>query len=194
MNNQLPIYVNEEISNSGINTTYKNIGTIYPSQEGYFAWWPFNVFASKNEWLITFNNSNLIEQIYIIGSVARNDSDQHLSDELLFIKNNNQIFFDYFTNQYFNEFQDGLLIKQDGLFLDLVFGEYAQLEELSKEYENEEEEAYDYDFKKHFIDGNTLHILDKTTTWDDLIDNTFIISDHYNQLLNDLESFRSLLK
>ena len=56
------------------------------------------------------------------------------------------------------------------------------------------EEEYDYDFKKHFINGNTLHILEKAITWDDLIDNTFIISDHYNQLLNDLESFRNLLK
>ena len=194
MNNLLPIYVNEEISNSGINTSYKSIGTIYPSQEGYFAWWPSNILASKKEWLITFNNSNLIEQIYIVGSIARNDSDQHLSDELQFIKNNNQIFFDYFTNQYFEEFQDGLLIKQDGLFLDLVFGKYTQLEELSKEYENEEVEEYDYDFKKYFINGNTLHILEKATTWDDLTDNTFIVSDHYNQLSNDLESFRNLLK
>lgn len=194
MNIQQPIYVIEEISTSGINTSYNSIGAIYPSQDGYFAFWPSSLLASKNEWIITFNNSNLIEQIYIVGSIARNNSDQHLSDELQFIKNNNQLFFDYFTNQYFVEFQDGLLIKQDGLFLDLEFGEYAQLEELSKEYENEEEEAYDYDFKKHFINGNTLHILEKTTTWDDLIDNTFIISDHYNQLLNDLESFRNLLK
>ena len=183
-----------EFNSNNETKIYKSIGYNSNSNDGCFAFWPSNLLATKNEWHITFNNSNLIEQIYIVGSIARNDSDQYLSDELQFIKNNNQIFFDYFTNQYFVEFQDGLLIKQDGLFLDLVFGEYAQLEELSKEFENEEEDAYDYDFKKHFIDGNTLHILDKTTTWDDLIDNTFIISDHYDKLLNDLESFRSLLK
>lgn len=183
-----------ELNSNSETKIYRCIGLVSSSNDGYFDLWPQNDLGNLYEWLAVFNSLDIINQIYFIGSTARTDSNQFLSEEIVSIKLNNSSFFEEFTNHYFEEFQDGLLIKQDGLFLDLVFGEYAQLEELVKEYENEEEEAYDYDYKKHFVNGDTLHILDKSTTWDNMIDDTFILSEKYDMLLSDLNNFRSLLK
>lgn len=183
-----------ECYSSGLYEHYTSIGYVLDNNDGYFDLWPKNNLANLNEWLAVFNSLDIINQIYFIGSIARSDSNQFLSEQIVSIKLNNTSYFEEFTNHYFEEFQDGLLIKQDGLFLDLVFGEYAQLEELVKEYENEEEEAYDYDYKKHFVNGDILHILDKSTTWDNIIDDTFILSEKYDMLLSELNIFRSLLK
>jgi hypothetical protein len=194
MNIQQNPFVIEVCGLENIKKSYNSIGTVNLSKDGYFDLWPKNDLGNLNEWLAAFNSLDIINQIYLIGSIARSDSNQFLCEEIVSIKMNNFSFFEEFTNHYFEEFQDGLLIKQDGLFLDLVFGEYAQLEELVKEYENEEEEAYAYDYKKHFVNGDTLHILDKSTTWDNIIDDTFILSEKYDLLLNDLNNFRSFLK
>jgi hypothetical protein len=183
-----------ECYSSGLYKHYTSIGYVLDNNDGYFDLWPKKNLANLNEWLVVFNSLDIINQIYFIGSIARTDSNQFLSEKIVSIKLNNFSYFEEFTNHYFEEFQDGLLIKQDGLFLDLVFGEYAQLEEIVKEYENEEEEAYDYDYKKHFVNGDILHILDKSTTWDNIIDDTFILSEKYDMLLSDLNNFRSLLK
>ena len=59
---------------------YVTIGCLVESQDGYFHFWPRQINATKKEWYKAFKRSDLIVQLYLIGSLAREDSKDFLSD------------------------------------------------------------------------------------------------------------------
>lgn len=187
-----------EVFSNSESQIYVTMGCLAESQDGYFYFWPRQINATKKEWYKVFNNSDLIVQLYLIGSIARDDSKHFLSDEMSNIVDKNKVLFISLAMKYFEEFQDGLLINQNEIILDLVYGPYGTnnqntIEIITKKFDNEAEDEYNYQFMKHYSDGTTLHILNKVTSWDEMSDNTFIKKSAYNELLNDIDAVRKLL-
>jgi hypothetical protein len=197
MTENKPVQI-EKIHN-GITQRYISIGCLVEAQDGYFYFWPRQENANKNDWYKVFQNTDLITQLYLIGSLARDDSKDFLSNEMIFIIEKNKRILISLANKYFEDFQDGLLIRQNESILDLEYGPYGPNNEKSKEviimdFENEEEGEYNYYYKRYYSDGAILHILDKAISWDNISDNTFISISGYDELKKDIDLLMNLLK
>lgn len=183
----------------GNSQRYVSIGCLVEAQDGYFYFWPRQENASKKDWYKAFQNSDLITQLYLIGSIARDDSKDYFSNEMSIIIEGNQKLLIFLAMKYFEDFQEGLLIHQNDYILDLVYGPYGSnnpnaIQVITKEFKNEEEDEYNYYFMKHYSDGVTLHILNKAISWDNMSDNTFIKISAYDELINDIDLVKNLLK
>jgi hypothetical protein len=91
------------------------------------------------------------------------------------------------------------LVIQNEDILDLLYGPYGKygnikITNIHGVFDTSEKENYDHNYVKHFIDGVSLQILKKASTWDEMVDNTFIIESRYSELLTDISSIISLLK
>jgi hypothetical protein len=189
-----------ELIRAGNSEKYLSLGYLVDSQEGYFYYWPKQDNADKTAWLKVFEESDIIVQLYLIGSLARTDSRDHLSAEMIEIIQQKERLLLVLAEKYFHEFQDGLLIKQDDVILDLEYGRYnthsngGGVETVEGDFDSEDEEEYDHLYKRHYADGLTIHILNRAISWDEMTDNAFIEGSSYYTLMHDIAKFVNLLR
>ena len=197
------LYPEIEVTKNGLIKRYKLIYGAPDSQEGYFYFWPKNEDDdgfTKLDWLRAYTTDNLSIKLYLIGSIYRHREEiDMIGSEMQYIIQNNENLFLYLLNKYFDDYEDGLLIKQDTVFFDLLYGPYApyrgddNIKEVKIHSNSEEEEEYNENYIKLFSDGTLIKILDHEYTWDLLDNDTFIEADFFDELVQDLNAFEQLL-
>jgi len=186
-----------KVSQNGHARKFKLIHSPPDSSEGYFFYWPQRGEEEelrKEDWLSAFDTDNLSIKLYLIGSLYKHRGEiDMIGLEVQSIIESNEILLQSLLIKYFDEYEEGLRIKEGGLFLDLVNGLYSENGTIN-EVPIASVEHYVKDYNKAFADGTEIRILNKEFTWTDLEKETFIASDHFDEFVKDLTSFEQLLK
>lgn len=195
------LYPEIEVSRDGESKRYRLIYGPPDSQEGYFYFWPESQSGHElklADWLEAYTTDNLSIKLYLIGSIFRHRGEEDLiGSEMQLIVNKNEDLFLRILNKYFDDYDDGLLIKQDSVFIDLLYGPYSRDEYIKKvkiPSSSDKEEEYNDNFLRLFEDDTLMRILDEKHTWDFLEHDTFIASESFDELVQDLLIFEQLLR
>jgi hypothetical protein len=191
MNTKQKLFEIEKTYN-GIKKRYLSIGVIYDSVDGFWGYYPENFKSSKAEWHDWFLKLDFIQSTYVIASMLRDGVKDSFSIEVQDVILKNKGHFIYFSDKYFCDYLAGLIIKQDDMFLDLLYGPYSYNDEI--DCQSDDEDTYEYETKyfKKYQNGVELEIIDKEYTWDDIHSNQYIEKERYSEFIHDLNYILSL--
>ena len=168
---------------------YVSLGYLENPPDGYFSLWPNCENPTLKDWKDRFLNLNYISQIYLMASLARDEDHELLDGQMKAFAQHNISSIKYFAGKYFDDFEAGLIIKQDSFFLDFVFGVYGTMEEINQPSVDPEVNP---EIVKCYIDGTCFKILNFDITWESVYDNVFIETSKYPEILDDLKNIIKL--
>lgn len=168
---------------------YVSLGYLDNPADGYFSLWPNCENPTIKDWKERVLELNYISQIYLIGSLARDEDQNLLYGEMKEFVRHNISSIRHFVTKYFDDFEVGLIIKQDSFFLDFLFGVYGTMKETNDPGDDLE---INPETIKCYIDGVCFRILNFDIIWEEVYDNVFIESTRYQELLGDLSKIIKL--